>query len=108
MSQEQAAGREQAAGPGQAASRDALGHAWCQARCRFRPCLLPGTRRNVPLGQLKHVIPGDQIRQGAYKMQLRPWEEAELDLVRAVPHSPAHVAASSPQLHACIACNCLR
>lgn len=40
------------------------------------------TTQNVPLGQLKHIIPGDQIRQGAYKMQLRPWEEAELELDR--------------------------
>lgn len=40
------------------------------------------TARQVPRWQLQESIPGQEIRQGAYKMQLRKWEEAELELDR--------------------------
>ena len=38
--------------------------------------------RSIPRWQAQLMIPGEQLRRGALKMQLRRWEEAELELVR--------------------------
>ncbi|EFN51445.1 expressed protein [Chlorella variabilis] len=40
------------------------------------------TVRTLPRWQLQDMVPSEQLRQGAYKMQLRQREEAELELDR--------------------------
>lgn len=59
--------------------------------CRLRPAALP-LHRSLPRWQVQELTPGHTIRQGAYKMQLREREEAELELVRG-----PSAAASSTQ-----------
>ena len=39
------------------------------------------TQRDMPRALSRMLVPGDQIRKGAPKMQLRDWEEAALELV---------------------------
>ena len=41
------------------------------------------TQRDIPRDVSRELVPGDQIRKGAPKMQLREWEEAALELVRS-------------------------
>ncbi len=64
------------------------GSAW---GCWRAPCVpfqtlptppLPHRRRTIPRWQLQQGIPARELRQGAYKQQLRDHEEAELELVR--------------------------
>lgn len=56
-----------------------------------------GHCRTLPRWQLQDMVPSEQLRQGAYKMQLRQREEAELELVRCWPTA----AAASAALLAC-------
>ncbi len=42
------------------------------------------SQRDVPRELSRMMVPGSQIRKGAPKMQLRDWEEAELELVRSL------------------------
>lgn len=46
---------------------------------------LPAPGRSLPRWQVQELTPGHTIRQGAYKMQLREREEAELELVSFLP-----------------------
>lgn len=49
--------------------------------------------RTIPRWQLQQGIPARELRQGAYKQQLRDHEEAELELVRAMQVAQSSVNA---------------
>lgn len=64
--------------------------------------------RTIPRWQLQQGIPARELRQGAYKQQLRDHEEAELELVSA-QGGPCAVAADAGERHLGGAvCSCVR
>jgi hypothetical protein len=42
---------------------------------------VPCSCRTIPRWQARELVPGDKLRPGAYKQQLRQREEAQLELV---------------------------
>ena len=57
-------------------------HAQAAFPAHCPPCR-PPPRSSLPRWQVQDLTPGSQIRQGAYKQQLREREEADLELVRS-------------------------
>ena len=58
------------------------------------------TQRDLPREISRLLVPGDQIRKGAPKMQLRDWEEASLELVSTRAHACKHMPGAFRKMHA--------